>query len=215
MKKQQKTVEKIISLYPSLPIIDKIFCRLRFLIFPVKEILRIIPNDGSLLDIGCGYGFITNAIAILNPHLSVYGFDINKYRIKLAQNSVSNRNNIRFLVSDLNNKLDKLPKYNVITCIDLLHHIEKKFHNRVIADIYDHLEKNGTLIIKDIDTRPWYKYYWNYFHDLIVNKGQLVYCRSHFEWISMLKKKGFQIKLLIFPKKGLLYPHFIITAIKL
>lgn len=214
MKKQQTMIEKIMSVYLTLNLIDRLFCNLRLLIVPVEEIVKFSPKYGNLLDIGCGYGFISNAIAISNPHLKVYGIDINKYRIKLAQQTINKRNNINFSIADVKKKLNHDYKFNAILCADLLHHIEKKYHIKIISEVYGRLEKKGIFIIKEIDTMPLYKYYWNYAHDFVVNKGQLIYCRSHSEWITILRKKGFRIKSLTFSKKGWLYPHFMIVAIK-
>ncbi len=76
------------------------------------------------------------------------------------------------------------------------------------------LSKNGVLIPKDIDIYPRYKYWWNYFHDCLMSKGNPIYCRSYRDWQKILKQKGFQIKKTFFSNKGWLYPHVIIIARK-
>ncbi len=44
-----------------------------------------IPSEGSVLDIGCGYGVIGIIIAKLNPRLKVYLIDINPRAVELAK----------------------------------------------------------------------------------------------------------------------------------
>ncbi|MET1159426.1 MAG: methyltransferase [Thermoprotei archaeon] len=44
-----------------------------------------IPEEGIVLDIGCGYGVIGITIAKLNPRLKVYMTDINPLAVKVAK----------------------------------------------------------------------------------------------------------------------------------
>uniref|UniRef100_A0A7C2Z8P5 Class I SAM-dependent methyltransferase n=1 Tax=Ignisphaera aggregans TaxID=334771 RepID=A0A7C2Z8P5_9CREN len=48
----------------------------------------VIPEDGTVLDLGCGYGVIGIVIAKLNPKLEVYMVDINKNAVDLAKRNV-------------------------------------------------------------------------------------------------------------------------------
>jgi 16S rRNA G1207 methylase RsmC len=45
----------------------------------------VLPENGSLLDLGCGYGAVGIVAAALNPHLRVFMVDINKRAITLAR----------------------------------------------------------------------------------------------------------------------------------
>lgn len=45
----------------------------------------VLPENGSLLDLGCGYGAVGVVAAALNPHLRVFMVDINKRAIRLAR----------------------------------------------------------------------------------------------------------------------------------
>ncbi len=47
-----------------------------------------IPNEGKVLDLGCGYGAIGIVVALLNPKLEVYMVDINKEAVRLAERNV-------------------------------------------------------------------------------------------------------------------------------
>ncbi len=47
-----------------------------------------IPEQGIVLDIGCGYGAIGITLAKINPRLRVYMVDINKDAVKLAKRNV-------------------------------------------------------------------------------------------------------------------------------
>jgi 16S rRNA G1207 methylase RsmC len=45
----------------------------------------VLPENGSLLDLGCGYGAVGIVAATLNPHLRVFMVDVNKRAITLAR----------------------------------------------------------------------------------------------------------------------------------
>lgn len=53
----------------------------------------ILPEDGLILDVGCGYGAIGIAAATFNPNLSVVMVDVNKRAIWLTKQNIK-RNNL-------------------------------------------------------------------------------------------------------------------------
>ena len=206
-------VNEIFALYPCLSFFAYFFGRFRFIIAPIEEIIALLPRSGNVIDIGCGHGFITNAIAIRYPNVKVRGMDINKSRIDVAKSSLAKRTNISFSVLDVIKKSLPKQKFDGIVCFDLLHHLPQETQIKIITQAYNLLKKNGVFIIKDIDTVPVYKYLWNLLHDMLVTDQQ-VHCRHHQEWIDILKENKFKIEKLIFSKKGWLYPHFIIVSQK-
>jgi 16S rRNA (guanine1207-N2)-methyltransferase len=45
----------------------------------------VLPDYGSLLDLGCGYGAVGIVAAVLKPHLGVFMVDVNERAIRLAR----------------------------------------------------------------------------------------------------------------------------------
>ena len=51
----------------------------------------LLPESGSVLDLGCGYGAVGIVTAVLNPHLQVFMVDVNQRAVRLArENSKGN-----------------------------------------------------------------------------------------------------------------------------
>lgn len=48
----------------------------------------ILPDEGAILDLGCGYGPIGVVAARINPKLQVFMTDINERAIKLTKNNI-------------------------------------------------------------------------------------------------------------------------------
>ena len=98
----------------------KIYFKLRPLILPVYEIVKWIPNNAYILDLGCGKGVLTK---YLKDFIQYFGVD----------NTVpanSNEDNINYIQSDCLNFIKRdISKFNTFLIIDLLHHLPKKKTN--------------------------------------------------------------------------------------
>ena len=196
-----KNYFQIINLYPFL--LPKIYVCLRAIILPVSKIEKLIPKKGSILDVGCGYGF-TSIIFAQNKNRRIIGSEINTKRFSLAKKISNSISNLSFENSDLIGQHNS--KFDAILAIDLLHHLNSSQKNIFLKDSFLKLKNNGLLIIKDINTKPLIKYYWNYLHDLLMTKFSRLYFLSSSDIKMLLKKNNFKII-----KQGTysnyLYPH--------
>lgn len=59
------------------------------------------PSEGTLLDLGCGYGPIALTMAARSPGSMVFGVDVNERAIELARQNASTAqlNNVRFIIA--------------------------------------------------------------------------------------------------------------------
>lgn len=193
---------KVILSYQSF--FHKAYAFLRFKIAPIEEIEKHVR--GKVLDIGCGYGVSCAYFALMDAKRSVYGCDFDGARIKTAKKAFSGIKNLRFSIHDLIKTRDN---YDTILLIDVLHHIDIKLHKKLIDDCMRHLNSRGALLIKEIDTKPYPKYLFNYFHDRLLNKGPYCY-RSCNDLSYQLRKSGFKVKCT--KLNNLLYSHYIIEC---
>ncbi len=182
-------IKKTISLYPYF--FPKIYSIFRSIILPVAKIESLLPNKGIVLDVGCGYGFTSIFFALKNKNRKIIGSEINSKRVLIAQKVSTNISNVSFKTSNLINQ-DKMV-FNAILAIDLLHHINSQQKNIFLQDAFLKLKPNGFLIIKDIDTKPIAKFYWNYFHDLVMTKFSKLYFLSSLDMKNLLIKNNFKI----------------------
>ena len=120
-KKMKKNISKIIKNYPSL--LSRIYNRLRLILIPFKKIEKYVP-EGTVLDVGCGYGLFSIYLA-LSSKRDVIGSDLDKDRISIAKKASKNinLNNIRFYAKDL---MDDMKNLDAIIMVDVLHHIPYK-----------------------------------------------------------------------------------------
>jgi 2-polyprenyl-3-methyl-5-hydroxy-6-metoxy-1,4-benzoquinol methylase len=193
---------------------QKIFFPLRELIAPFEEIIPYLPQTGEVLDIGCGYGILDFKIAKDRPELNITGVDLNRRTIEKAIILAQNKKNLHFVTSDITTDPLPVKKYQVIICFDFFHHIPYPFQEKIITRCCQLLAKNGHLIVKEINTKPKWKYLWNLTHDTIVTHGERIYCRPMEKWISLLSAHNLMIYRTKSINKGFFYPHILLIAKK-
>mgnify|MGYP005839475745 CR=1 FL=1 len=116
---------------------------------------HILLDPGAhVLDMGCGDGTLTYAMAALNPDLNFTGIDFNKSKIKKAQENY-HRDNLQFKSADIGEMLFEENSLDAIINSFTLHEIysEKNYNESIVAQTlenqYKQLKNNGTLFIRD------------------------------------------------------------------
>lgn len=84
-----------------------------------------LQNASTILDVGCGDGKITAAIAKSLPSAQVIGIDISPSMIEFAKAAFSNDPNLKFLIQDAAN-LDFQEKFDLITSFTVMQWVLKQ-----------------------------------------------------------------------------------------
>jgi len=173
-------------------------------------VLNIVPSSNKkILDLGCGYGYISYLLAKKFPSSQVVGIDINSSKIYQARKNFRLKN-LRFFVSNAS-KINIKKKFDVIIAIDLFHHIPLKIHEQVLSEVGKHLVKNGIFILRDINKSSSFKIF-STLHDVIINRYHPNY-NFFSEWKKLLHKFNLEIdKIFYLPK--LVYPYLYIVSSK-
>jgi SAM-dependent methyltransferase len=181
---------EIVRLYPRLSPWGRLYIPLRFLVCPFRRVESAVPESGVVVDLGCGYGLFANLLALRSAARNVVGYDVDAGRIRVARSSVGARKNLAFEVSG---EVATLPACDVVTLLDVLHHITPHVRLRLLQDIFQKLRPGGTLVIKEIDTIPRFKYLWNYLHDWVMTRGGSCYYLGRLEMCRLLEGIGFVV----------------------
>lgn len=94
-----------------------------------------IKKDENILDIGCGYGILANAIAERSNCNKIYGIEINEAKVEKAKNSYSHEK-INFILGDAT-KINLEGKFDVVILSNVLEHLTNRgeFLKKVKANI--------------------------------------------------------------------------------
>lgn len=195
--------------FVGLPLLSRLFIALRFVILPAGAIISAIPQPARrILDLGCGYGLVS-AIVVETTDADIDAIDLDAQRITAMQGRLGGR--VRFRVQDLADpSFDD--RYDVVLSVDLFHHLPKTAQEPLIDLIYSRLAPGGLLVFKDIDTRPRYKFAWNWIHDKIVAGGELNF-RPSKDYAALFRGRGFSVE--PHPVKSVFpYPHYLLLCAK-
>jgi len=168
--------------------VKKFFTWARPLICPFDEFIFQIPKNQSIFDVGCGDGLFLYLLAIFRKPRKLFGVDVIDTDLDTVKKIFPNTDYIK--IKDISD----WPKddFNVVTVIDVLHHIKPSEQHKFIIEILNKIKPGGTLLIKDMSTKPWYCALMNIIHDLVF-ANQLIRYFPFDELVKIIEKNGFQI----------------------
>lgn len=196
-------IHRILKLYPSLSVKDRLIMisRLLFCLRSIMDVLsKYLPEEGLVVDLGCGYGMTSHLVSIDHPQRTVIGVDISKTRIEVARSSVSNNGNVEFYNEDIRNFY--IPSCSAIIIVDVLSMFSYVDQELVLRRCYDSLKVNGIMIIRDNCTFPRWKYRYMCFEESIKSKLKIygkeikdnpVCVWDNSEFMNLLKNIGFSV----------------------
>ena len=163
----------------------------------LEEIEQYLPHNGTVLDVGCGFGLFSFFFALSVDERKMIGVDINAKRIataKTVRGKLGLDGQIDFRVSDVADYPFKEP-VNAIVVLDLFHHVPQQTARRLLDRFQDILQAEGVLIIKDITAKPWLKMVFTWILDKMMDfRGPLHYYSKE-EMLSLIEAHGFDVKI--------------------
>ena len=110
---------------------------------------RILPRQGVITDVGCGYGQLALALSILSPERRVYGFDYDSEKIALASHSFLAGGSVTFGHVDMRDC--ELPESDAFVFNDSLHYVDERTQEAVLRYCAGRLKAGGCIIVRDAD----------------------------------------------------------------
>jgi len=148
----------------------------------------MIPSDiETLLDVGCGDGYITKLLVDKIPNVN--GVDYNEKAINFARLLVTEAEfNCLDITSDPKDFILGKEIYDVVILIEVIEHIQPDYHITVLKNIYNSLKARGKLLIS-VPTKvlPLNKWHYKHFEEK--------------EIVDLLLIAGFGIKKIIYQNK--------------
>jgi len=192
---QREAIARVIAAYDD-PII-RAYSWGRFLILRQRfldEIGQYLPAEGSVLDIGCGFGLFSLYYAQLFPAARFRGLDVNARRIGLATGAARRLglSNATYAVGDAREyRADG--QYAAAYMLDIVHHIPPETVAPLLAELHTSLGPGGCLIVKDVDTRPTYKRWFTHALDLLMSPRAVIHYWPAERLQSLLQSVGFRV----------------------
>lgn len=214
---QRDLRSRIISAYTG---IIRLYCFVRFKIIHIRfleEIEQYLPNEGEILDLGCGFGLFALYIAARKPNARVIGLDVNERRLQIARQAAGKLGiaNVEFSQHDLREwRPGAEGRIAGAYALDVFHHIPTASGNRLLNDLFGHLQGDGRFLLKDIDTTPRAMLWFTFLLDLLMSPRDQFHYRSAGAWQEQLAASGFHPIYLHHLWDILPYPHILLICEK-
>ncbi|AYL98016.1 trifunctional MMPL family transporter/lysophospholipid acyltransferase/class I SAM-dependent methyltransferase [Mucilaginibacter celer] len=110
---------------------------------------NLLPKQGKMLDLGCGYGFMPYMLHFAAPEREFTGVDYDEEKIEVASNCFSKTDDINFVYADA--LQFEMQQYDAIIMADMLHYLQPDRQTHLIEKCITALNPGGKLIIRDGD----------------------------------------------------------------
>jgi 1-acyl-sn-glycerol-3-phosphate acyltransferase len=107
----------------------------------------LLPQTGNILDIGCGYGFMSYMLHFVSPRRTITGLDYDEQKIATANHCFSKAASINFVHADVMEFT--FETYDAIVMMDILHYLQPEQQKIVIEKCIRHIKPGGLIIIRD------------------------------------------------------------------
>ncbi|OGW12102.1 MAG: hypothetical protein A3G93_07145 [Nitrospinae bacterium RIFCSPLOWO2_12_FULL_45_22] len=209
----KEALRKLLNIYAKCPLFSKLHIWVRFKSCPFLELIKYIPEDGKILDLGCGYGLFTCLLHLTSPGRNIIGIDLDRKKLGIAIKVTTNcSEKISFRMGDIceigENDLD------CITIIDVLYLIPFERWELIFENCFNRLKPNGLLLIKEMGKKPSWKYIWNLIQETLsvkifnITEGNSFYFKTPLELGEDLRRIGFKVTRLDLNKRYA-HPHFL------
>ncbi|MGH7263230.1 MAG: class I SAM-dependent methyltransferase [Candidatus Rokuibacteriota bacterium] len=173
------------------------YSRGRFLILRQRfldEIGQYLPETGTILDIGCGFGLFSLYYAQVLPRARLRGFDLNPRRVAIAAAAARRLGleNAAYAVGDAREyRADG--SYAAAYMLDIVHHVQPEAVEPLLAELHKAIAPGGLLVVKDVDTEPAYKRWFTHALDLLMSPGGVIHYWPAAELQAVLQRIGFRV----------------------
>ncbi len=114
---------QLLERYKPLSAWESFYLRTRWRLCPFETVESHVPRKGRILDFGCGYGMLSNFLALKSPGRQVLGIDLNEARIEVAKRSSKGHPEVSFQLGDVRD-FQGIP-FDAVVMTDVLHHIDE------------------------------------------------------------------------------------------
>ncbi len=108
---------------------------------------ELLPQTGRILDIGCGYGFMSYMLRFVSPARIMTGIDYDEQKIATANHCFSKDAGINFIAADITTYA--FEQYDAVVMMDILHYLQPEQQKIVIEKSIRSVNPNGLIIIRD------------------------------------------------------------------
>lgn len=123
-----------------------------------EKINSLVPREGKIVDIGCGYGMVSYMLGFVSEGRSILGIDYDEDKIGLAANCILRNDRIEFVAA---NAVEyDYPEADAFILSDVLHYMPAGNQETLLRNVAAKLKPGGIIIIRDADRDLQKRHFW-------------------------------------------------------
>jgi SAM-dependent methyltransferase len=122
-----------------------------------KAVQEAVPQQGRILDLGCGYGIVANWLTLGAPGRTVIGVDNDTGKIRAASATAVHNPRVSFTIGDVLST--EYPLCDCVLMCDLLHYLPREFKVQLLRRAFGALPPGGWLVVRDAFQQPGRKHW--------------------------------------------------------
>src|SRR5208282_4748046 len=107
----------------------------------------VVPRNGLVLDLGCGYGMATHWLAHATDQRACFGVDYDESKIRVAQRTAPGHPRVKFESHDILNW--EFPPCETVLLLDVLHYWTPEKQELILRKACRALRPGGRLILRE------------------------------------------------------------------
>lgn len=111
---------------------------------------RLIPTKATILDIGCGYGFMVYMLHFLANKRKITGIDYDEEKIATANHNYLRNEHLNFIYADVTSYA--IEPHDIFIISDVLHYLRPDEQEALLKTCIYNIPDDGMIIVRDGDT---------------------------------------------------------------
>lgn len=111
---------------------------------------ELLPKEGRILDIGCGYGFMDYMLTWTAPGRTITGIDYDEDKIATAAYCYNKPEQLQFIHGDIS--ATPFNEYDAFILSDVLHYLPADEQEMLLQQCIARLAPDGVIVIRDGDS---------------------------------------------------------------
>ncbi|OGY18907.1 MAG: hypothetical protein A2900_01285 [Candidatus Chisholmbacteria bacterium RIFCSPLOWO2_01_FULL_50_28] len=149
--------------------VTKLHAWFRLTSFPFEAVLPLVPKEGAIYDVGCGFGLFSYLLAKDSSKRRVIAYDPSLEKTRVARVLLAGLDNVTvFRPTDHFPRSRLRPK--VVVILDVLYLLSPRKKRFLVRSIFSRLQRSGTVIIAIVPKEPSWRYVLSFLQELLVVK---------------------------------------------
>jgi short-subunit dehydrogenase/SAM-dependent methyltransferase len=162
---------------------------LKHSLVPLEILCDVLPERGTVLDLGSGEGMLANLIAHRKPGLKILGIDLDQKKISAANENTPG--NASFVMGDIFTA--SFPQAQGAVLNDVLHHHAYDRQKDLLLRLAGWLDDGAVVIVKEVDAEDRADKAWTTFWDKRLYPKDTLQFRNRSMWEQVLTETGFRV----------------------